>query len=221
MKMSMRYPFPIIISVAVDRIVRWFTLKFYKLRTPFLAWRWGVRHGKGILFQGRTIIRTRNKDEVVLGERVIFNAERDTNLVGLMNPTILDTRFGGRIEVGDRTGASSVVISSKSSVKIGARCKIGGNVRIYDHDFHSLNPTIRCTDNDRHNVRTSPIEIGDDCFIGTNAIILKGSKLGARTIVAAGSVVFGLKVPDDSLVRGNPAIVEVDHIRSSNKNEEE
>lgn len=215
----MRYPFPIIISIAVDRIVHWLTLKFYKLRTPFLAWRWGVCHGKGILFQGRTIIRTRDKGEIVFGERVIFNSERDTNLVGLMNPTILDTRFGGRIEIGDRTGASSVVISSKSSVKIGARCKIGGNVRIYDHDFHSLNPTIRCTDNDRDSIRTSPIEIGDDCFIGTNAVILKGTKLGARSIVAAGSVVFGLNVPDDSLVRGNPGVIEGWLNRSFSKNE--
>ena len=215
----MRYPYPIIISVAVDRIVHWFTLKFYKLRTPFLAWCWGVHYGKSILFQGRTIIRTRNRGDVVLGDGVIFNAERDTNLVGLINPTILDTRFGGHIEIGDRTGASSVVISSKSSVKIGARCKIGGNVRIYDHDFHSLNPTIRCSDNDRDNIRTAPIEIGDDCFIGTNAIILKGTKLGARSIVAAGSVVFGLSAPEDSLVYGNPARVKGIHFRSSNKHE--
>ena len=45
----------------------------------------------------------------------------------------------------------------------------------------------------------------DDCFIGTNAIILKGTHLGPRTIVAAGSVVFGLDVPADSMLKGNPA----------------
>jgi bifunctional UDP-N-acetylglucosamine pyrophosphorylase/glucosamine-1-phosphate N-acetyltransferase len=47
--------------------------------------------------------------------------------------------------------------------------------------------------------------IGDDCFIGTNSILLKGTKIGARSIVAAGSVVFGLQIPPDSLVKGNPA----------------
>jgi len=36
---------------------------------------------------------------------------------------------------------------------------------------------------------------------------LKGTHLGPRTIVAAGSVVFGLDVPSDSLVKGNPARV--------------
>ena len=51
------------------------------------------------------------------------------------------------------------------------------------------------------------IVIGDDVFIGTNAIILKGTKIGNRSVVAAGSVVFGLDIPPDSLVRGNPAVI--------------
>jgi acetyltransferase-like isoleucine patch superfamily enzyme len=113
----------------------------------------------------------------------------------------------GRIEVGDNSGGSSVVISSKTNVTIGARCKIGGNVRIFDHDFHSVDPMIRASLEDLKNIKSSPINIGDDCFVGTNAIILKGTELGARTIVAAGSVVFGLKAPPDSLVKGNPAII--------------
>ena len=204
----MRYQFPMIIPVAILKIVRWVTLQYYKMRTPFLAWIWGVKHGRNLLFQGKTIIRTRKYADIVLGDNVIFNAEQETNLVGLINPTILDVRFGGRIEVGDRSGASSVVISSMSSVKIGARCKIGGNVRIFDHDFHSIDANVRCTAEDRNNIRTKPVEIGDDCFIGTNAIILKGTKLGSRSIVAAGSVVSGFEVPEGSLVRGNPAKVQ-------------
>jgi acetyltransferase-like isoleucine patch superfamily enzyme len=203
----MRYNFPMIFPVAISRIWDMIKLRYCKLCTQLLAWVWGVRHGKNLLFQGKTIIRTRKKSEIVLGDSVVFNSNPSTNLVGLINPTILDTRFGGRIEIGDRTGASSVVISSKTLVKIGSRCKIGGNVRIFDHDFHSLDASIRCTSEDRNNIRSSEIEIGDDCFIGTNSILLKGTKIGACSIVAAGSVVFGLQVPPDSLVKGNPAQV--------------
>ena len=194
-----------IFPVAISRIWEMIKLRYCKLCTPLLAWVWGVRHGKKLLFQGKTIIRTRKKSEIVLGDSVVFNSDPSTNLVGLINPTILDTRFGGRIEIGDRTGASSVVISSKTLVKIGSRCKIGGNVRIFDHDFHSLDAAVRCTSEDRNNIRSFRIEIGDDCFIGTNSILLKGTEIGARSIVAAGSVVFGLKIPPDSLVKGNPA----------------
>ena len=201
----MKYSFPMIIPVAFVKLIHFAMRSYYMLKTPILAWLWGVRHGEHVLFQGQTIIRTRYRGSIVLGDSVLFNSQRDTNLVGLVNPTILDTRYGGRIEVGNLSGASSVVISSMSSVKIGSRCKIGGNVRIFDHDFHSVEAEVRCTSKDRENIRTRPIEIENDCFIGTNAIILKGTHLGTRTIVAAGSVVFGLDVPPDSLVKGNPA----------------
>lgn len=203
----MKYGFPMIIPVAVEKARNFILSQYNKLKTFFLTLLWGIKHDGRISFQGPTIIRTRKKHEIVLGERVVFNSDRTTNLVGLINPTILDTRFGGRIEIGDFTGASSVVISSKTSVKIGNRCMIGGNVRIFDHDFHSLDYKIRGTLLDRECIRSKPVEIGDNCFIGTNSIILKGTRLGSRTIVAAGSVVSGLDAPPDSLVRGNPAVI--------------
>ena len=103
------------------------------------------------------------------------------------------------------SGFSSVVMSSRTSIKIGSHVKIGGNVRIFDHDFHALEADIRRASEDRKHIRSRPVVIEDDCFVGTNAIILKGTHLGARVIVAAGSVVFGLDVPPDSLVKGNPA----------------
>ena len=50
----------------------------------------------------------------------------------------------------------------------------------------------------------APIVIGDDCFIGAQAIILKGVSIGSRSVVAAGSVVVN-DVPAGSIVGGNPA----------------
>lgn len=205
--MGMRYAFPMVLPVAFDRIYTKLTEWYYRLRSIFLVWTWGVRHGRSIMFQGKTIIRTRKFGEITVGNNVIFNSQRNTNLVGLMGPTILDTLGGGRIEIGDHSGFSSVVMSSRTSIKVGSRVKVGGNVRIFDHDFHSLEADYRRTLEDRQHIRSKAVFIEDDCFIGTNAIILKGTHLGARTIVAAGSVVFGLDVPEDSMVKGNPAKV--------------
>lgn len=204
----MRYSFPMIIPIAIEQLLRKISMCYYKCFTAFLAWIWGVRHGRNLFFQGRTIIRTRKRGEIVVGNKVVFNSQRITNLVGLLGPTILDTRGGGRIVIGDNSGFSSVVMSSRSSIKIGNNVKVGGNVRIFDHDFHSMEPENRRTSEDSRHVRSKPIVIEDDCFIGTNAIILKGTHLGARTIVAAGSVVCGLNVLADSLVRGNPAEID-------------
>jgi len=47
--------------------------------------------------------------------------------------------------------------------------------------------------------KTESVEIGEDCWIGTGAIILKGTKIGKRCFIAAGTVVKG-KYPDNSLV---------------------
>ena len=211
----MRYDLPIVLPIVLDRIWRKVTMVWYKLRSPLLAWMWGMRYGKAVLFQGKTIIRTRRVGEILLGDHVVFNSQALTNLVGLMGANVLDTSGGGRIIVGDHSGFSSVVISSRAAIQIGCRVKIGGNVRIFDHDFHSTDAAIRASNEDRNNVRSKSIEIGDDCFIGTNAIILKGTKLGDRSIVAAGSVILGLDVPPDSLVRGNPAFIVQKRIMSS------
>jgi acetyltransferase-like isoleucine patch superfamily enzyme len=127
--------------------------------------------------------------------------------VGLIGYTTIDNRSGGNISIGANCGFSSVVISSKIGIKIGNRVMVGGNARIFDHDFHSLRHDIRWTRGDAVDDRAKLVTIDDDCFIGTNAIILKGTHLGARSIVAAGSVVFGLDVPPDSIVKGNPACV--------------
>ena len=50
------------------------------------------------------------------------------------------------------------------------------------------------------------MRIGDDAWIGFNATILKGVKIGRGAIVAAGSVVVK-DVPDNAIVAGNPAKV--------------
>lgn len=204
----MRYDFPIIIFVVVDKLCG-LVEKFYdSLATGLLCWMWGVECGKGTRFCGSSVIRTRHKGEILIGSKVRFVSRRKVNVTGLTNPTILDTRWGGRIVVGDQSGFSSVVVSSKSKIEIGKRCLFGGNVRLFDHDFHAVESKYRGTSEDCRHTRSKEILIGDDCFIGANAMILKGTRIGDRSIVAAGSVVFGLDIPPDSLVRGNPAKVE-------------
>ena len=56
-------------------------------------------------------------------------------------------------------------------------------------------------------IRSAPIRIGDDVFVGTNAIILKGVTIGERSMVAAGAVVFRGDYPPDCIIAGNPAAV--------------
>jgi acetyltransferase-like isoleucine patch superfamily enzyme len=135
---------------------------------------------------------------------VTLLAGHRSNRVGLTNPVLLETLGDGEIEIGDFSGGSAVVISSRAKVMIGKNVKLGGNVRIFDHDFHSLEFSVRKTSNDWKNIKARPIRIGDDVFIGTNAIILKGVTIGDRAIIGAGSVVMK-DIPADEIWGGNPA----------------
>lgn len=60
-----------------------------------------------------------------------------------------------------------------------------------------------------------PIVIEEDAWIGAGAMIMRGVRIGARSIVGAGAIVTQ-NVPDDVIVVGNPARI-VRHINDSNE----
>jgi acetyltransferase-like isoleucine patch superfamily enzyme len=164
----------------------------------------GGKVGAGFCSTGAIRIKARAAGDIVIGKNVRLLAGWRSNRVGLSGPVILHTWQGGRIEIGDHTGASAVVISSRSGVKIGKHCNIGGNVRIFDHDFHALDAEVRRGPRGCDDCATRPITIGDDVFIGAQSIILKGVTIGDRAIIGAGSVVTK-DVPADAIAAGNPA----------------
>jgi len=101
------------------------------------------------------------------------------------------------LEVGHSTtfNADCLVIASESIV-IGSGCRIAWGVQIIDSDSHG---------HDNKPV-TSPVKIGNHVWIGNNAMIMKGVRIGDGAIVAAGSLVRN-DVPERSLVAGIPATV--------------
>jgi len=176
------------------------------LRTRLSGTLQGCRFGTDFRSTGAIRIKARTADNIVIGDHVRLLAHWRSNRVGLTGPVILHTWDGGNIEIGDHTGASSVVISSRSGVRIGRFCNIGGNVRIFDHDFHALDWETRRGPRGCDECATKPVTIGDDVFIGANSIILKGVTIGDRAIIGAGSVVTR-DVPADCIAAGNPAVV--------------
>ncbi len=175
-------------------------------RTRLSAAFQGCQIGRKFRSSGSVHIKARASRSIIIGNHVTLLSHWRSNRVGLSGPVILHTWEGGKIEIGDHTGASSVVISSRSGVKIGKHCNIGGNVRIFDHDFHALNAEVRRGPRGCDDCATRPISIGDDVFIGTNSIILKGVTIGDRAVIGAGSVVTK-NIPADCIAAGNPAVV--------------
>lgn len=113
---------------------------------------------------------------------------------------------GGFLTIGENTGLSQVSITCKNSITIGSNCIIGAGTMMFDTDFHSTDWEVRRTTDDHKMSKTSPIVIGNDCFIGARCIIYKGVTIGPRTIIAAGSVVVK-DIPNDCIAGGNPCKV--------------
>ena len=79
-------------------------------------------------------------------------------------------------------------------------------MRIYDHDFHSLDQNVRRSKEDSKSADSKPIFIGNDVFIGANTIILKGVSIGDGDVVGAGSIVTKiLWITAGEIWAGNPA----------------
>jgi acetyltransferase-like isoleucine patch superfamily enzyme len=176
------------------------------LRTRLSMGFQGCACGPGFKSTGAVRIKARAAGSIVIGSGVRLLAGWRSNRVGLSGPVILHTWEGGFIEIGDHTGASAVVISSRSGVRIGKYVNIGGNVRIFDHDFHVLDAELRRGPLGCDDCATRPVVIGDDVFIGAQSIILKGVTIGDRAVIGAGSVVTR-DIPADCIAAGNPAQV--------------
>lgn len=160
--------------------------------------------GSGFSTSGPCFFKLRRSGSIRIGDHVTFIASTRSNRVGLGNPVILETLGDGVIEVGNDSGGSAVVLSARTRIRIGNHVRLGGNVRIFDHNFHSLDPEKRRGGEDFSDDQTAPVTIGNDVFIGTNALILKGVAIGDRAVIGAASVVTR-DVPADETWAGNPA----------------
>jgi len=159
--------------------------------------------GKKFKSTGRiAIINHGNKSKI--GEDVTIHSSWRANPIGCGSRTILRLLRGGSIEIGNHVGMSNVAITCRESVVIDDYALIGSGVKIYDTDFHSLNPAVRMRLAPKEPAKTKPVRIGAFSFIGAGAFILKGAQIGVGSIVGAGSVVTG-KIPDWQIWAGNPA----------------
>ena len=170
-----------------------------------------VRFGKNLLLKGCPFIYNKKGAELSIGNNVTIKSSFLSNLVGLYSKTIIVTRApGAYIRIGDNVGMSGVTIYARKGIEIGENTAIGGNTKILDNDFHPIEAETRNkllmdkNGGDSDLIPAKPIKIGKNCFIGCNAIILKGSELGDGCVVGAGAVVSG-KFEPNSVIVGNPA----------------
>lgn len=106
----------------------------------------------------------------------------------------------GDLHIGhhSRVGLHNTIIGP---VRIGNHVNLAQGVVISGLNHNFQDPTKRI---DEQGVSTSQITIGDDVWIGANAVVTAGVTIGNHCVIAAGSVVTK-DVPDNTLVAGCPA----------------
>jgi acetyltransferase-like isoleucine patch superfamily enzyme len=149
--------------------------------------------------------RSQLEPGLVLGDRV-----------RVLTWTTFNVEPTGYVQVGDDTLLVGAVFMCAQSIVIGARSVVSYNVTLADSDFHPLEIQARRQDaianapqgdrSQRPPLRTKPIVIGDDVWIGIGAIVLKGVNIGSGATIAPGAV-LSCNVPPHALAAGNPATI--------------
>ena len=87
-------------------------------------------------------------------------------------------------------------LNALKKIEIGDDCIFGENVHVYDHNhiFKDEKAPINS-----QGFKKNAIIIGENCWIGSNAIILQGVKIGRHSVVGANCVIYK-DVPDNSII---------------------
>lgn len=140
--------------------------------------------GARVRTSGRPVVQ--NMGHIAIGADAIINSEP--------TPVRLSTTARGAIRIGRSLifnyGASMV---SDASITLGDRVTLGPYARICDCEGEPEGDP-------------APIVIGDDVWLTIRVKVRKGSRIGAGTIVTAGSVVSG-ELPPGVIAGGIPARV--------------
>ena len=173
---------------------RWNRLRFYA---------YGIKSGRNLRVSGHCNLHLERNAQLTIGDNFSLSSGN------FINPLCRNIEAGiyvhsyANLTIGDNVGMSSPCVWTRTAITIGNHVNIGGDCIIMDSDAHSLDYMIRRTSEDQKHAQSAPIHIEDDVFIGTRCIVLKGVTIGARSVIAAGSVV-AKSIPADCIAGGNP-----------------
>jgi maltose O-acetyltransferase len=164
----------------------------------------------------RTRIRLRHGDRVRFGRSVVANFRLDvrgagsvsvgdgSNLYAFLGKTRLYTRSpAARIVIGRNVRLNATTVQAAELIEIGDDC-ILGDANLMDTDMHPISADRRR--NPAAETRSAPIVLERNVWVGGQAAVLPGVRIGENSVVGFRAVVTS-DVPPNVVVAGNPARV--------------
>lgn len=156
------------VKFCIIKVIRWKELSFKPIER----------------FSPSTMINIHKRGRMILGSKLRVHSG-----------TRLSVTPGAVLSIGDNTAINyNCIFVARRSIKIGKDCTFGPNVIIFDHDHDFRGSDIM----NGVAFKEKEVVIGNNVWIGANAIILKGTVIGDNAVIAAGTVVMG-DVPANSV----------------------
>jgi len=179
-------------------------LKLYDFYSKLmLTYKVGIKFEGQTIIRGKPIIQISDLARVVIGSNVTLNSRNYGYHVNMHSPVkIVADRENAVIKIGKNTRINGACLHAYSKIEVGDNCLIAANVQIFDANGHDIS-----FDNPANRINTSskgkPIIIEDNVWIGLNAVILPGVRIGHGAVIAANTVV-AKDVPPMVVFAGNP-----------------
>lgn len=140
---------------------------------------------------------------VRIGSKCKFGRSKRRYHVGMpFYSSIFNDGEKSSIIIGDNCRINGAYIHAKKKIIIGDNCIMASGISILDSNGHQVVSQNRTLGSDS----AEPIIIGNNVWVGINAIILKGTEIGDNCIISAGSVCKGV-FPKNCIISGNPATI--------------
>ena len=109
----------------------------------------------------------------------------------------------GKISIGNNVFFNhNCSLNCLESIEIGDNCLFGANVKIYDQN-HKFKDRKKISE---QGFTTAPVKIGENCWICSNVIILKGVSIGDNCVIGANSLVYK-DIPSNSVVKNKSELL--------------
>ncbi|MGB4845382.1 MAG: acyltransferase [Ferruginibacter sp.] len=182
------------LSHTTDVLIRRIHFLFGKRNILSAKW-WGVQLGQNARFDGKCHFKRYPKSKIIVGNNCEFLSRPNANLIGIDRPCMISTLTEtAMIEIGDNCGFSGTVIGAFTSIKIGNNVRCGANTLITDSDWHPDDPRVG---------PSKEVIIGNNVWLGLNAVVLKGVEIGDNAVIGANSLVTK-NIPANVIAAGNP-----------------